>query len=290
MIRVWLQFVSLVLIWGTTWLAIKLQLTQVPFAWSVVYRFAGASAVLVLVAELSGTSLRITFPQHRRIAAFGLFQFFGNFIFVYAAERLISSGLMAIVMALLVFFNPFFGWVAYRTPLRPLMLAGGVLAVIGVALMFSHEIKNFSLADNGTRGLLLALSGMLSASIATTIVTASSLRGLPAMTVTVWGMFYGTLASSLFAGLTAGPPTFSLSLHYILPLLFLILFGSVVAFSFYVNVMRKLGVARAAYVSVLVPVIALSWSTALEHFQWTWLAISGALLAMGGTLIAVRGK
>lgn len=290
MTRVWLQFASLVFIWGTTWLAIKLQLAQVPFAWSVVYRFFGASLILLFIARTTATRLQTTRVQQYRIAAFGLFQFFGNFIFVYAAEQLVASGLMAIVMALLVFFNPLLGRITYGTRVRPLMLMGGLLAVGGVALMFSHEIRNFSLADSGTRGLLLALCGMLSASIATTIISSPALGGLPSMSVTFWGMLYGVAAASLYALFSVGPPQFSYTPHYVLPLLFLILFGSVIAFSFYVNVLRRLGVARASYVSVLVPIIALSWSTAIEHFQWTLLTISGALLAISGTLIAIRGR
>ncbi len=284
------QFLSLIFIWGTTWLAIKLQLTQVPREWSVVYRFGLACMVLTSIALFNKTKFSASLKQHGLLIIFGILQFCVNFMCVYKAEQIIPSGLVAIVSALMVFTSPTMARLAFGTKLTPTLITGGTMAVAGVVLMFAKEVSHLDWHDSGAQGFFLALAGVLAVSLATVFISTRSLRALPTQAVVIWGMAYGSCASAVYASFMVGSPSFSFDPHYLAALAFLVLFGSVVAFSFNMNVVRHMGMSKAAYISVLTPIVALTWSTAIEHYHWTLTAILGALVALAGTAVAVRGR
>lgn len=89
-------------IWGSTWFVITGQINGVPAAWSVFYRFALATPALFLVAALMKRRLALTAPEHRLAIMVGLFQFSGNFLFVYHAELYVTSGIVAMMFGLLM--------------------------------------------------------------------------------------------------------------------------------------------------------------------------------------------
>ena len=107
--RVLIPFILITLIWGSTWLVIKDQLGTVPPTWSVTYRFVFAAIAMFAYAAAKGHSLRIGREGHALAAAFGFPQFFLNFNFVYAAEHYVTSGLVAVVFALLMVPNSALG-------------------------------------------------------------------------------------------------------------------------------------------------------------------------------------
>jgi drug/metabolite transporter (DMT)-like permease len=95
-------------------------------------------------------------------------------------------------------------------------------------------------------------------------------------------MVAGALIDAVFALVVAGPPAFDPRPAYWAGLLYLALAASVLTFSLYYPVVRKIGPAKAAYSSVLVPIIAMGFSTWLEDYRWTPVTIMGAILALGG--------
>jgi drug/metabolite transporter (DMT)-like permease len=104
-------------------------------------------------------------------------------------------------------------------------------------------------------------------------------------------MAAGALIDGAIAWLLTGPPVLDARPGYWAGLFYLALAASVLTFSLYYPVVRKIGPAKAAYSSVLVPIIAMGFSTALEGYRWTALTIAGALLALGGMAAALsRGK
>jgi drug/metabolite transporter (DMT)-like permease len=106
-----------------------------------------------------------------------------------------------------------------------------------------------------------------------------------------WSMAAGAVMDSTIAFAMTGPPLFDSRPGYWLGIFYLALPASVLTFSLYYPVVRKIGPARAAYSSVLVPIIAMGFSTILEGYRWTPLAIAGAMLALGGMLGALtRGR
>src|SRR5687768_11843388 len=100
-----IPFVLITLIWSSTWIVIKDQIgagaAAVPPSWSVAYRFAFACAAMFVMARISGAPLRLGRKGHLLALAIGIPQFVLNFNFVYAAEQYVTSGIVAVVFALL---------------------------------------------------------------------------------------------------------------------------------------------------------------------------------------------
>jgi hypothetical protein len=117
------------------------------------------------------------------------------------------------------------------------------------------------------------------------------LKRYPLFALLAWAMALGAFMNGVIAVAVAGPPVIEARAGYWLGLVYLALFASALAFSLYLPVVRKIGPGKAAYSSVLVPIIAMSFSTWFEDYRWTATTIAGAVLALGGMLGALtRGK
>jgi drug/metabolite transporter (DMT)-like permease len=289
-VTIWLQFIGCVLIWGTTWIAIRYQLGAVPPEWSIVYRFGLATLCMVMIIIARRIKLAATPRQHAMLMLYGLFQFSLNFLFVYHAEKTVPSGMMAVIFGLMVIINPVLARLFMNVRLSAGTVVGGFVSVAGVVLMFLPQVQAFSLHDSSVRALGLAFTGVVAACFGNLCSAQQSLKRLPVMTTNLWGMAYGTSFTAVYASIFAGAPVFDPDIHYVGALLFLALLGSVVTFTFYVNIIRSLGLAVAAYTSVLIPVVALGWSTLDGEFHWQALTVAGVALALIGLLIAVRKK
>ena len=289
--RVLLPFILITFIWGSTWLVIKDQLGEVPPTWSVTYRFIIAAAAMFVYARAIGASLRIGRRGHALAASFGLPQFFLNFNFVYAAEQYITSGVVAVVFALLLVPNTIFSWLFLKHRITARFLIGSVVAMAGVALLFIQEMR-FSTAapEQVAVGIGLTILGVLSASVSNIMQASQLLRSRPISSMIAWGMFYGVLANAIVAFILYGPPVIEYRLGYWAGVVYLGLIASALAFTFYFGIIREIGPGRAAYSSLLVPIIAMALSTAFEGYRWSALAIAGGVLALAGLFIALRAR
>jgi drug/metabolite transporter (DMT)-like permease len=218
-------------------------------------------------------------------------QFCINFNSVYFAEHFITSGVVATVFALLLIPNSLLAWVWLGQKPTVRFAIGSAIAAAGIALLFVHEIRASpaSAAEVAT-GLGFTLLGLLGASIANVYQARERVRALPLFSLLAWSMGLGALFDALFALAFVGAPVFDSRPGYWLGLVYLALFASVLCFSLYFPVVRKIGPGRAAYSSVLVPIIAMGFSTWFEGYRWTPLAAAGALLALGGMLLALVGR
>ena len=287
--RVLIPFIIITIIWGSTWIVIRDQLGPVPPTWSVTYRYIIACAAMFAYAAAIKAPLRIGREGHLLAAAFGFPQFFLNFNFVYAAEHYITSGVVAVVFALLLVPNSALSWFFLKHRITPRFLAGSAVAMLGVALLFLNEIRNSSVSPTAAAlGIGLTLLGVLSASVSNVMQGTEKLRSRPIASMIAWGMLYGTLANAVFALLVYGPPVVEYRLGYWVGLIYLGLFASALAFTFYFEILRVVGPGRAAYSSLLVPIIAMALSTAFEDYRWSTLAVIGGLLALFGLFIALR--
>jgi drug/metabolite transporter (DMT)-like permease len=278
-----LPFLIFTAIWGSTWIVIRGQLGTVPPQWSVAYRFAIAAVAMALVAGFKGDSLRLGGKGLAAALFLGFFQFSVNFNAVYLAERHITSGVVATVFALLLIPASLLGWALLgQRPTRRFAWSS-LVAVAGMALLFVHELHEHSAsARQIVAGIALTLCGMLGAAIANVAQARPEIRQFPLFGLLAWSMAAGAVIDAIFAFLLAGPPVIDPRPAYWLGLVYLALAASVLTFSLYYPVVRKIGPAKAAYSSVVVPIIAMGFSTWIEHYQWTWLTVAGALLALGG--------
>ena len=273
------------LIWGSTWLAITFQLGSVAPEASVVYRFALAAVLLAIWCAATGRSLRFSGAQHRWLAAQGTLLFGLNYLAVYWAEQYVASGLVAVLFSLIVFFNLIGARVFFAAPIAGRTLVAAVLGVIGVVLMFGHEITRS--AGDAARGIGFALGATVLASAGNLIAVRNQRHGFPVLPSVAWGMAYGAAVIALVAFAEHTPWSFDARPRYVLSLAYLALFGSVVAFGAYLTLLGKIGPARAAYVGVAVPMVALVMSTVFENYRWTLPALAGAALCVAGNILVL---
>ena len=289
--RVLFPFILVTVIWGSTWLVIRDQLGTVPGPWSVTYRFTIACFAMFVYARLSGASLRIGRQGHALAILFGVPQFCLNFNFVYAAEHHITSGLVAVVFALLLVPNSALGWLFLKHRMTGRFLFGSAVAVAGVALLFVQELRaTTASAGEVLIGIGLTLAGVLSASISNVMQASERMRARPISAMLAWGMFYGLLCNAAMAWWLFGAPVFEVRPGYWAGLVYLGLFASAIAFTLYFGILRAVGPARGAYSSVLVPIIAMALSTAFEGYVWSTLAAAGGALALVGLVIALNSR
>ena len=278
-------------IWGSTWIVIHNQLGVVAPQWSVAYRFIIASLAMVAVARWQGVSLRLP-PGAGWIALwFGITQFCINFNAVYLAEHHITSGLVATVFALLMIPNALLAWVWLgQRPGRRFLLSS-IPAIAGIVLLFVHELRvDPSGAGDVLVGIALTLVGLVAASVANVLQATPAAGRVPLPAMLAWAMAIGAMIDILVALIVAGPPSFEFRLGYVAGLFYLALAASALAFSLYIPVVRAIGPARAAYSSVLVPIIAMALSTLFEGYVWTSLAALGAIFALGGMVFTLTGR
>jgi drug/metabolite transporter (DMT)-like permease len=289
-------FAIVTLIWGSTWIVIRDQLGAggtggVPASWSVSYRFLVAGLVLLGVALWRRETVRADAGFWRFAALLGLFQFVSNFNFVYRAEQHITSGLVAVVFALLLIPNALFARVFLGQRMGRQLLVGSAVAMAGVALLFVQEARS---DPNGPGESLLgiALTGcaILSASTANVMQATRTAARYPMLPTLAAAMLVGAAMDAIFAWATVGPPTIDWRWGYLAGVLYLGVMASSLAFTLYFRLIRVIGPAKAAYSSVIVPVIAMALSTVFEGYRWSLLAIAGGALAALGLVIALTAR
>jgi len=290
-----IPFLAITLIWSSTWIVIKDQLGSgadaVPAAWSVAYRFAIASAAMFAMARLSGASLRLGRGGHGFALAIGIPQFVLNFQLVYAAENHVTSGIVAVVFALLVVPNALLGRLFFDQRVSGQFLAGSAVALAGTGLLFWAELR---LADARAAAVLVGIGftllAVLSASVGNLLQLAGRVKRLPIASLLAWAMGYAALVNTAIALTLHGAPVAEGRVGYWLGLIYLGLLASALAFFYYYRIIRAIGPAKAAYSSVLVPIVAMGLSTLFEDYRWTGLAAAGGALVLIGLVVALSGR
>jgi len=288
-----IPFTIVLLIWGSTWIVIRDQLAgaAVPPSWSVAYRFAVAGVALAAVALAKGERLAFDRTGWLFAAVLGFAQFVCNFNFVYRAEQHITSGLVSVVFALLLVPNALFARVFLEQRMGKQLLAGSAVAMAGVALLFVQEARS---DPNGPGEALIgiALTGcaILSASVANVMQATKTAARYPMIPMLAVAMLLGAGMDAAFALATVGAPVFDPRPAYVAGVLYLGLAASALAFTLYFRIIRTIGPAKAAYNSVIVPVIAMLLSTVFEGYRWSLLAAAGGVLAGAGLVIALTAR
>ncbi len=277
-----------VLIWGTTWIAIKLQIGEVAVAASIVYRFALAAAVLFAVLLLSRRLQRLDRRGQLICLAQGLCLFCINFLCFYTASQWIPSGLIAVIFSTATLWNALNARLFFKQRIAANVLAGGALGLLGLGLLFGPELVGHAASRETLLGIGLALLGTLCFSAGNLLSSLQQKAGLKPLTTNAWGMLYGALMLAAICLLSGTPFAFEWSTRYVGSLLYLAIPGSVIGFTAYLTLVGRMGPERAAYCTVLFPVVALNISVFVEGYQWTAPALLGLLLVMAGNVLVFR--
>lgn len=289
--RVLFPFLFVTLIWGSTWIVITGQLGVVPPSWSVAYRFFVGAAAMFAYALWRRERLTLSGSGWWFAALLGLAQFALNFNFVYRAEQHITSGLVAVLFALLIVPNTLLGRLFLKTRVEGRFLVGAGIAIIGVGMMILQEYRAANVgAGEVLIGTALTLCGVMSASASNVMQGTNVARGQSMVVMIAWAMLFGALGDAIFAWATTGPPVIETTPSYLGGVFYLGVVASAVTFPLYFNIIRAVGPGQAAWSSVLIPIIAMGFSTLFEGYRWAPLSIGGGVVALIGLAIAVAKR
>ena len=279
-----------VLIWGSTWLAIKFQLGMVDPALSVAYRFALAALLLFAWCFARRLPLKFSGAEHLFIALQGVFLFAANYLLFYLAELQITSGLAAVVFSTIVVMNLINGRLFLGTPIELRVLVGGALGMVGLVLLFWPEMASTDFSGPVFIGMLLSFAATYLASLGNILSARNQRCKLPIVQTNAFGMAYGSASMALVVLASGTSITIDLATPYLVSLVYLALFGSVIAFGCYLSLVGRIGAGRAAYATLLFPVVALGLSTIWEGYTWSLPGICGIILILSGNYLAMAGK
>lgn len=280
-------YMIVVLIWGSTWFAISLQLGVVAEEMSVAYRFALASVCLFVYAGATGKSIALPRDKYLLVAAMGLLMFSLSYIMVYIGSGFIATGLVAVLYSLIIIFNGLLERFFFGTPIDGRLVAASAVGLSGTAFVFWPEVANLHFGDKALLGIVWTVASVFIAALGNMAAISNTRHGWPIVVVNAHAMAWGAAASLLIALLMGRPISFSLEPAYLGSLLFLAVFGSCIAFGCFLALIRQIGSARASYASVLFPIIALLISTAFEGYQWSATALVGIVLILAGNWLAL---
>jgi len=283
-------YCTTVLIWGSTWLAIKFQLGTIAPVVSVTWRFSLAALLLIGFCLIRGLPMRFNARDQFFIALQGICLFALNYLFFYLAELHITSGLAAVVFSTIVVMNIINGRIFLATPLEWRVLLGGGFGLFGLGLLFWPELVAVNFSGSVIKGLMLCFGATYFSSLGNILSARNQRERLPIIQTNAYGMLYGSLCMLLIALVSDVPLQISTHPAYLLSLVYLSLFGSIIAFGCYLSLVGRIGAGRAAYATLLFPLVALLLSTFWEDYRWTISSVCGMLFIACGNWLAMRRK
>ncbi|MBV1911497.1 MAG: DMT family transporter [Kangiellaceae bacterium] len=273
-----------VMIWGTTWYAIEFQLGEVAIEISLIYRFAFAAVIILCLSKLMGLNLNFTLQQHFYIALLGLLNFSFNYFILYEAQNYLTSAMTSIVFSMLLLFNIFNSKLFFKKDISPKTYIGAATGIAGIVLLFWPDLMQQEQNNQTLYGALLVLGGALTASFGNMVSVRNSNKNYPVFQTSGWAMLYGTVFL-VFVALVKGTPfSISLKADYLFSLAYLSVFGTVIAFYSYFQLLKNIGPEKTSYSIVLFPVVSVTISSLFENFEWTIFTVSGFLLVALGNL------
>ena len=281
-------YVLTVLIWGSTWLMIEFQLGEVEAAVSVVWRYAIAFTLLFAWCLARGKRLRYGLYAHIRFFGLGLLLFSFNYIATYSAQEYISSALNAVAFSTMMWMNVINARLFFGNRIEPRMWFGVALGTAGILTLFWPDVSELSFNDRTLIGASLSLGGAMLASLGNMLSKRTQEQGLPILQSNAWGMFYGTLITAVAAWRQDMAFNMEWTAPYLLSLLYLAIFGSIVAFGAYLKLVGTIGPQKAGYAVVMFPVVAVVLSVMFEGVELNAWMVTGIALVLAGN-IAVLG-
>lgn len=280
-------FTIVVLIWGSTWLAITFQYGEVDPTLSVAYRFLIAASILFVYCKFKKLSLHLPTHIHIKMAVAGLCLYTLDYSFLYQSQQHLISGIVAVMSSGMIYINVLLRRILLKKAIRYEVIIGASVGLVGIALIFLPEFSQMNTNQYLILGIGFALASFLSASLGNVISERILDHGTPVVQMNFWAMTYGVILTFIVTLVTGVKFTFPTHPHYFISILYLSVFGSVIAFGAYMQLVKKMGSDKAAYVVLIYPIIALILSTFFEDYEWHTEAFMGVALVLIGKGIAM---
>ena len=281
-------FISTLIVWGPTWYIIKFQLGIVDPMTSVFYRFFLSSIIILVFCVLKKINLRFSLKEHFFIAALGVSLFNINYVLFYLSTVHLISGFVALCFSSILFLNVINNIIFKGKFPKIMTLVGGFIGTLGLLFIFYDEIINFEFSKGTSIGILLGVLATYFASIGNLISEYTSKIKLNVVAVTGFGMLYGSITLLIYLLVTGIELNFDFSYRYVFSLLYLAIFGSVFGFILYLSVIKNIGANDAAYIAIIMPLIALIISTIFEDLEWDFNLYVGAILVLFGNILILK--
>ncbi|MCI2284813.1 EamA family transporter [Colwellia sp. MSW7] len=276
-----------VLIWGSTWIAINYQLGDVAPEASVSYRFLLAAIILFVFVKVKHLPMLFSLKQHALFAAFGVCLFGMNYLLLYNAQQHINSALSCIAFSTLMLMNIINAKVFFKTHITKQVYFGGAFGLFGIVTLFWPQLTDVHLGTATFLGLGLCLLGTFSASMGNMLSIKNQKNHIPIVQANAWGMLYGAIFTSLAVVVQGKQFTFSFEPAYLTSLVYLSLFGSVIAFGCYLSLMTRIGSHKTSYANIIFPAIAVLISTVVEGFAWSEYTVIGLSFVLLGNIVVL---
>lgn len=280
-----LLFVSVVVVWGLTWFAMHLQFGTAPVEIAIFWRFALSLVLLGGWLCLTGRLRRPAAASIPWLVAMGICLFSGNYLVLYRSAAYLSSGMISVIFSLASVLNALNLWLFFRQRPDTRIIGGGLLGVMGVALLLDGD-HGGGLQAGSLTGVGLALAGTLFFSLGNMVTRRIGRFDLDLPNAVFYAMGIGTLVVGTVA-LTQGYSfAVPLTAAWLGGLVYLSVFGSVIGFLTYLSLVHRIGADRAGYTTILSPVLALAVSCVFEGTRWTPVMLAGLGLVLAGNVLA----
>ena len=277
-----------ILIWGSSWIMIKFQVEVVSASISVFYRFFLAAIILQCLCLIKRQKSVYALREYIFIAIQGFCLFAVNYWLFYLSAEYLSSGLMALIFSTIVVMNMINGRIWFGTTINLKMVFGAMMGISGLTLVFWPEIQWEDSNYNMFKGLIFAFVATYFSSLGNIVSVRNQKKGIPVFYSNAYAMTFGCLTMLMITMITDEHWNFSWNPQFLLSLVFLSVFASVVGFWCYLTLLGRVGADRGAYATLIFPIVALSISTVFEGYQWSLIAISGVVLILLGNFIILK--
>ncbi|RPE02178.1 DMT family transporter [Candidatus Pantoea deserta] len=280
-------YLSVVAIWGTTWIAIFAQQAASggSVGAAVFWRFIVASLVMLLILKAVKRLRALNARDHFFCLLQGCCVFGFNFFCFYHAAAWINSGLESVIFSMAVLYNALNSWIFFRQRPSVRLLPATALGIGGIVALFWQELHNSEASVTLLWGIGLSALGTLGFSLGNMISLRHQRLQRDVLTTNSYAMLYGALAMALLT-LSQGESLQPVwNWQWAGALCYLAIFGSVIGFGAYFTLVGRIGASQAAYSTLLFPLVALALSTLYEGYQWHAEAFLGLTMILAGNLV-----
>lgn len=279
-LRIILVYGLICMIWGSTWLAIRIGLESFTPLFSAGIRFILAAIAILIIVKLNKLHFQFDKAAVTLYILMGFFSFVIPFGLVYWAEQFIPSGLAAVLFAVYPFFVAIFTFYLIKTErVSFLKTVGMIISFIGIIVIFSNDLTG-NISDDMIGMIAVVVSAIMQAVIAVVIkkygshLHPLSMNFFPMVIGGVFLLFIGLWFEDVY--------NITITMPAVLSILYLALFGSVITFTSYYWLMKKINIVLLSLISFITPVIAIiiGWIFYGESLQPQHIA--GAALVLAG--------